>query len=431
MKEGNAFLKAVLPAMLAFALSGVYAIVDGFFLGHAMGDSALAAVNMAYPLTAFLQAVGTGIGMGGAVCYSISLGRKEPLQARRYFGMMILALGVAGILLTVLFLTLSPTVLGLFGAQGTIFDLGKEYLLYISFGALFQVLGTGLVPLIRNMNGSVFAMAAMVAGFLTNILLDWLLVWVLPWGMMGAAVATDLGQAVTFLACLGYFIRHKKKPRFTFLRQGKTVLGQILRVGLSPFGLTFSPNLTLILMNRFAALTGGEEAVACYATISYITSVVILLLQGVSDGTQPLLSLSYGEGNRRVTGRYRNLAYLFALIVAAVCMVGVFLLRGESVALFGTSVAPASMVAQALPFFLAGFLCAAVSRVSTAYFYATGKNLWAYLVIYGEPILLLALLLVLPGAMGLTGLWLAVPVSQAGAAVLGALLVWRTSQRTC
>ena len=422
MKEGNAFLKAVLPAMLAFALSGVYAIVDGFFLGHAMGDSALAAVNMAYPLTAFLQAVGTGIGMGGAVCYSISLGRKEPLQARRYFGMMILALGVAGILLTVLFLTLSPTVLGLFGAQGTIFDLGKEYLLYISFGALFQVLGTGLVPLIRNMNGSVFAMAAMVAGFLTNILLDWLLVWVLPWGMMGAAVATDLGQAVTFLACLGYFIRHKKKPRFTFLRQGKTMLGQIFRVGLSPFGLTFSPNLTLILMNRFAA---------CYATISYITSVVILLLQGVSDGTQPLLSLSYGEGNRRVTGRYRNLAYLFALIVAAVCMVGVFLLRGESVALFGTSVATASMVAQALPFFLAGFLCAAVSRVSTAYFYATGKNLWAYLVIYGEPILLLALLLVLPGAMGLTGLWLAVPVSQAGAAVLGALLVWRTSQRTC
>ncbi len=68
MKKGNAFFKAVLPAMLAFALSGVYAIVDGFFLGHAMGDNALAAVNMAYPITAFLQAGGTGIGMGGAVC---------------------------------------------------------------------------------------------------------------------------------------------------------------------------------------------------------------------------------------------------------------------------------------------------------------------------------------------------------------------------
>ena len=188
MKERNAFFQAVLPSMLAFALSGVYAIVDGFFLGHAMGDHALAAVNMAYPITAFLQAVGTGIGMGGAVCYAISLGRRRIILARKYFGMMVLALAVSGIGLTVLFLTLAPSVLSLFGAQGTIFALGQEYLLYISFGALFQVLGTGLVPLIRNMGGAVFAMAAMIAGFLTNILLDWLLVWVIPWGMMGAAV---------------------------------------------------------------------------------------------------------------------------------------------------------------------------------------------------------------------------------------------------
>lgn len=81
MKERNAFFQAVLPSMLAFALSGVYAIVDGFFLGHAMGDHALAAVNMAYPITAFLQAVGTGIGMGGAVCYAISLGRRRAILA--------------------------------------------------------------------------------------------------------------------------------------------------------------------------------------------------------------------------------------------------------------------------------------------------------------------------------------------------------------
>lgn len=425
MKERKAFFQAVLPSMLAFALSGVYAIVDGFFLGHAMGDHALAAVNMAYPITAFLQAVGTGIGMGGAVCYAISLGRRRIILARKYFGMMVLALVACGIGLTVLFLTLAPSVLSLFGAQGTIFALGQEYLLYISFGALFQVLGTGLVPLIRNMGGAVFAMAAMIAGFLTNILLDWLLVWVIPWGMMGAAVATDLGQAVTFLACLGYFLRHHKKPRFTFSGQGKELLGYILRVGLSPFGLTFSPNLTLILMNKFAALTGGDAAVACYATISYITSVVILLLQGVSDGTQPLLSLTYGEGNRWATLTYRKLAYLFALAVAAVCMVGVYLLRGESAALFGTSAETAGMVAQALPVFLGGFLFAALSRVSTAYFYATGKNLWAYLVIYGEPVLLLVLLFVLPQLLGWWGLWMAVPLSQAVAAVLGALLVWK------
>ena len=429
MRERKVFFRAVLPSMLAFALSGVYAIVDGFFLGNAMGDNALAAVNMAYPITAFLQATGTGIGMGGAVAYAICMGGRRHLQARRYFGMMSILLAVAGILLTVLCLVFSPTLLGLFGAQGAIFDLGREYLLYISFGALFQVLGTGLVPLIRNMGGAVFAMGAMMAGFVVNILLDWLLVWVIPWGMMGAAVATDLGQAVTFLACLGYFIKHQKKPRLSFARQGRELMGEILRVGLSPFGLTFSPNLILILMNKFAALNGGDGAVACYAAISYITSVVILLLQGVSDGSQPLISLSYGEGKTRATLIYRRLAYLFALAVAAVCMVGVFLFRDGAAALFGTSPETGAMVIQVLPVFLAGFLFAALSRVSTAYFYATGKNLWAYLVIYGEPLLLLVLLLILPEAMGLWGVWLAVPVSQAGAALLGLLLVWRSGKR--
>ena len=74
MKLHKEFFHCVIPSMLAFALSGVYAIADGFFVGNALGDSALAAVNLAYPLTAFLQAVGTGIGMGGAIQYAISAG---------------------------------------------------------------------------------------------------------------------------------------------------------------------------------------------------------------------------------------------------------------------------------------------------------------------------------------------------------------------
>ena len=180
--------------MLAFALSGIYSIADGFFVGNAIGDQALAAINIAYPLTAFLQAVGTGIGMGGAVEYSIQTGNNNPKGAGKYFGMSVILLIIAGIFFTLLFLVAAPGVLGLFGASGTILELAREYMLYISFGAIFQVLGTGLVPLIRNMGGSVTAMAAMITGFLTNILLDYLFVWILPWGMMGAAVATGISS---------------------------------------------------------------------------------------------------------------------------------------------------------------------------------------------------------------------------------------------
>lgn len=114
----KSFFRYIIPSMLAFALSGVYAIADGFFVGNAMGDNALAAINIAYPLTAFLQAAGTGIGMGGAVPYSIYAGQKDPRRSSQYFGTSLLLLAASSLLLTLVFLAASPLVLTLFGLPG-------------------------------------------------------------------------------------------------------------------------------------------------------------------------------------------------------------------------------------------------------------------------------------------------------------------------
>ena len=158
----RAFLKFVLPSMLAFALSGVYSIADGFFVGNQLGDNALAAVNIAYPITAFIQAAGTGIGMGGAVLYTLSANSSSPEKKNLFFGISVILMAAAGILLTALVFFISAPVLRLFGAEGQIFDYGEEYMRFIALGALFQVFGTGLTPFIRNMGGSVTAMAAMM-----------------------------------------------------------------------------------------------------------------------------------------------------------------------------------------------------------------------------------------------------------------------------
>ena len=429
MKLHKEFFHYVIPSMLAFALSGVYAIADGFFVGNALGDSALAAVNIAYPLTAFLQAVGTGIGMGGAIQYAISAGTENPKKGRQYFGMSLIMLTISGILLSALLLLSAPVILRFFGASGTIGELAQEYILYIAFGAIFQVLGTGLVPFIRNMGGAVSAMAAMIAGFLTNIFLDYLFVWHLPFGMMGAAVATVIGQAVTFLVCVAFFIAKKKKPLLRFGKDGIFLFKTILKVGLSPFGLTFSPNITLILINKSAALVGGAAAVTCYAPVSYISAIIILLLQGVSDGCQSLISLSYGEGRHDRTKQFRNLAYSFAAAVSLLCMGVLFLLRGQAAALFGASPQITARVADILPVFLSGYLFVSISRVTTAYFYATDKDLQAYIMIYGEVIILFLLLLILPQMTGIGGTWFSVPFSQLAAMCISIFLIMKEKKK--
>ena len=424
------FFRYVIPSMLAFALSGIYAIADGFFVGNALGDDALAAVNIAFPLTALLQAIGTGIGMGGAIEYAINAGNRNESRGRQYMGMSIVLLGGFSILFTSLFLFVGLNILRLFGASGEILDYSSEYLRFVSYGAVFQIAGTGLVPFIRNMGGAVTAMAAMVTGFVTNIVLDYLFVWVLPWGMMGAAIATVIGQAMTFLVCLVFFILKKSAPSFRFDGEGRALAVRVLSVGLSPFGLTYSPNITLILLNKSAVIFGGNIAVTCYAPISYISSVVMLLMQGVSDGSQPLISLAYGEGKHHITKAVRNLAYRFAFVVAAACSVILFLLRGSAAYLFGASAQIAVLVAQILPIFIIGFIFVSVSRVTTAYFYATGRNLWAYILIYGEPLTLCISLFILPNAMGsVNGTWISVPLSQIAAMLLSLFLVRRNRVR--
>ena len=129
-------------------------------------------------------------------------------------------------------------------------------------------------------------------------------------------------------------------------------------------------------MNKSAAVYGGESAITCYAAISYIVSVVLLLLQGVSDGSQPLVSLSYGQGRMDKARAVRNLGYQFALGVSLVCAVGIFLVRDQAAILFGASAETARNVAEVLPAFLVGFPFAAVARVTVSYFYARRKICW-------------------------------------------------------
>lgn len=420
----NKFFQNVLPSMLAFAFSGLYTIVDGFFIGQNIGDTGLAAINIGFPLAAFIQAMGTGLGMGGAIQLSICRGRKDGEQEKLYLGNTLGFLLAAGTILTALFFFLYRPLLSAMGANGHVLEAASEYMRVITIGTVFQLFATGLTPILRNYNKALLAMAAMVCGFVTNILLDWLFVAHFQAGMTGAALATVIGQGVTILPCLAFLVKKAAVLTFSHYKWRPSVIGGIIKTGVSPFGLTMSPFLVMILLNKWAMAYGGESAVAAYAVISYVTSIVLLLLQGISDGSQPLISLSLGQGDLKSAEQVRILAYFFSAIVAFITGAGIFLLADYIPLLFGASGEVGIAAGQGIHFFLSGFLFAAFCRVTTSYFYATGKNRSAYLMVYGEPVLLSVLLItVLPKMMGLNGVWLSAPVSQFLLALTGLALI--------
>lgn len=412
------FAACVFPAVFAFALSGIYAIVDGFFVGRSIGDTGLSAINIAYPVTALIQAAGTGIGMGGAVMYSVRLAEKRDSEAENFMKGVFFYLALTGILLTVILFPLTDPLLSLMGADGELMKPGREYLSVIVLGSVFQVFGTGVVPLIRNQGKSIQAMYCMIGGFVTNIFLDYLFVWVLRLGMAGAAWASVAGQAVTMAG--GLLCMRGQKIPVGIPRQALSVFFSIWRIGLAPFGITMCPMISLLLMNRASLQYGGSEGVACYACIAYVITIMYLILQGVGDGSQPLMSRFYGEDNKKEVRITRTMAYAAAAVMGVALAVLLYWCRNGIGVLFGASEIVSLAVGTDLYIFLAAVPFLAFLRVTTAGFYATEQTRFSYMIVYGEPIFLALLLPALPAWMGLKGVWW----SQTGAQILTALMGW-------
>ena len=390
------FLRYVLPSMVAFAFTGLYSIVDGFFVGNNVGDEGLAAINVAYPLVALINAVGTGIGMGGSVMLSMARGSGDVRSEKRYLGN------------TLAYLLLASVVNGY----------ADTYIFVLACFATVQIFSTGCVPLLRNFGVSFGAMAAMAAGFITNILLDWLFVQRLGEGIFGAALATGLGQVVTVLPCAVYLVRKIRAFRGGVFSLSAAYLGRITRVGLSPFGVLLCPQIITIILNKFLFVHGDELYVAAYSVIMYVYCVDLLLLQGVGDGTQPLISEVHGEGNGQAVLKLRNYAYIAALAVAAVLFVVLFLCRDLIPEVFGAGEFTARESARILPYFAGSALFTAFSKITASYFYSMDRNIFAYAIVYGEVAAILVLVLTLPLAWGIDGVWMSLPISQVVIAVL-------------
>lgn len=179
--KNKKFFSYVIPPVLAFALSGIYTIVDGFFIGQSLGNIGLASITLGYPVSALVGAVGTGIGLSGGIRFTILNAQGEKNKQEECFSGTSLLMLFVGILLTILLLVFINPILQLLGEKGEALTLLVEYARIIALGAIFQLLATGFVPFIRNMGGASFAMVAMLLGFVTNIILDYTLVWVTEW----------------------------------------------------------------------------------------------------------------------------------------------------------------------------------------------------------------------------------------------------------
>lgn len=424
------YLKYIVPTMITFTLGGVYSIIDGVFVGHAVGDAGLAGINVAFPLVAFIMAVGTGIGMGGGVISSIARGAGNEPKARRAMGTTLTMLVIAAVPIMALLFAFAEPICRLLGGQGETLAQAVAYTSVIAWGVPFQILVTGCTPLIRNQGNVAYAMTVQVLAGLMNVALDYVFVILLGMGTAGAAEATVISQASSFVLVLGFFLVKRNRIAWSDLRPDRRIALHALRLGLAPFGLTILPEATVVAINVNLSMYGGEQALAAYAVVSYTACVIQMLIQGVGDGSQPLISKHYGAGDADGVRRFRNTNYVITISLGVLGLAAMYLLRNQVPLLFGASAETAGLIAYALPIFSTAYVFYGFTHASTSYFYAVDDAKASSAIVYGEALLVVLIVFGAARLFGLDGIWLSVTVVQMVLSVAaGTLLHYRHRTR--
>lgn len=419
------YLKYVLPTMVTFTLTGIYSIVDGIFVGRAVGDAGLAGINVAYPLVCLIFAVGTGIGMGGGVLSSLARGRGENGESQRIMGTTLVMLVLASVPIMFAYLLWAEPMLRLLGGQGETLNQAVMYLQVICLGTPFQILTTGCTPLIRNKGMVAYAMCVQVVSGITNVVLDWLFIMQFGWGVRGGALATAIAQLAAFVGIAIFFsMKANRIPPRDFKPSG-SIAKHILKLGIAPWGLTLLPEVSTIVNNVSLSHYGGETALAAYAAIAYVVFFVQVMIQGIGDGSQPLISVYRGAGNADVVRRLRNTNYCVAVAFGCIGLGLMFALRYAIPELFGASAAATDIIAYALPVFSVCYIFYGFTHTTTSYFYAVDDSRASNVLVASEALIVCVVVFCMGLAFGVDGVWVSPTILQLCLCAIAAFLLRR------
>lgn len=429
MQEKNSTLwRYIIPSAGALCVTYLYNIVDGIFVGRGVGHLALAAVNITVPFITALVAVSYLFAMGGSTVIAIRLGRGDKKGANDAFMtafIMTLLLSVALLLIG----TLLPTQIALLcGSSQTILPMAREYLFYYTLFSTPFLLSNCLSVFVRNDGAPGLAFAGMCAGAVINIFLDWLFIFPLGMGLKGAAVASGLGQVLSFAILLSHFVGKRGQLRIQRCPLSFSLIGKICKRGVPECVSQLNTPVTALCYNWVLGSTLGDIGVSTFSVLSFIYSFANAILSGVAEGLQPLWGHAFGRGDKEELEGYFRAGIKINIIASAVIYAALCVFRMPVVRLFNSDPALVEMASRALPFFAFSFLFMSVNLIYTAYFYSTKQTVKSDVIAVSRGIVVKALaIFLLPAFLGDGYVWCSAAAAEA--VTLAICLLFRKYQK--
>ena len=401
----------IFPAMGGLFVTYLYNVVDGIFVGRGVGSAALGAVNIGVPFITFAVAIAAMFPMGGGTVVAIRMGREDKEGANHAFMTAFLLTVLASLLLTLIGMAFSRQIVDLSGGQTlshTMRDMAADYLFYYCAFSVPMLMSTCLSVFVRNDGSPALSFVGMCVGAGANIFLDWLFIFPMKMGVVGAAIASGLGQVFSVAVLLSHFVRKRGSLRFRRFPVSGALIGKICKRGVPEAASQLTTPVTALCYNLMLARLVGDIGVSTFSVLSFIYSLVNAILSGTAQGLQPLWGLCYGE---RDTDRM-NLYFRWGIRINAILSVVIygllFLFAEPVIRIFNRDPELVQNASAALSLFGLSFIPMALNLIYTAFLYSTKRTLQADAISLSRGVVLkAAAIFCMPVLFGIDVIWLA------------------------
>jgi putative MATE family efflux protein len=409
------FARYSLLSVLGMIGLSCYILADTFFISQGLGANGLAALNLAIPVYSIISGCGMMLGMGGATKYAVCRGQHAKTQINRIFTNTVFIAVVVAVLFCLTGLFLSNEITSLLGADAEIFVMTNIYLKVILLFSPAFILNDILICFVRNNGNPRLSMIAMLCGSFSNIILDYIFIFPLHMGMFGAVFATGLAPIISMLILSRHWIARKNDFHLEKSRPNLGMSRSIFSIGFPSFITELSSGIVIIAFNGIILGLAGNVGVAAYGVIANISLVMVAIYTGIAQGMQPLVSKAYGRGDTIKMKQVLHYAVTTVLVLSGIIYIAIFLLADPIAGIFNSehNVQLQNFATFGLRIYFTGVAFVGFNIILSMYFAAMDKAFPAQVIsLLRGLILILPMAFLLSAVGGITGVWLAVPVTE-------------------
>lgn len=420
MSVGKLFLKYVPQNILGMIGISLYILADTFFISKAVGADGITALNLVLPVYSVIFALGAMTGVGSAIRFAVARERKSS-DMDCYFTNSLFWGTLIGIIFAATGIFFPHKIIALLGGDSDIVAVGTEYTrIFMAFAPCF-IWNHICNAFVRNDGAPSVAMAATLGSSIFNIVADYVLMFPVGMGMAGAALATAVSPILGVIICLTHILSKRSNVKIKLVRPSFMRLIHSCQLGISAFVSEISSGVMTATFNMIILGLTGNLGVAAYGVVANISLVAVAMFNGVANGSQPIASMFYGQGDKEKLKKVLRLGIITSVTMALIMICIVYIWSSPIANIFNSEKDPvlASYAEEGLKLYFIGFIFAGINIAGTSILSAMEEAKGAFLAsVMRGFVAIIGFAFLLSAIMGMRGVWLAFPASEGVTAII-------------